>query len=455
MTAGTEASDRDGWAIEKRLLIGVTIVFVVLNVGLRLIAAPPETLIATDSLTFQRMAEQFLATGAFAEEQRQPLYPLVMAAAIRIGGENGLSLLIGLQIAMLYGTGLIAWAIARPWLYCDAGFVFALVALNPNAIGAAHWPLADTLHALVFTAAVWALLSYGLRGRLWRALACGAALGLAAMTRPESTLLVILLPFAIPMVHWLAKRSRPIRAGLPAGIAAMAVAMAVAFPWILHNNTAGNGLSMTGGSKASDSALGHYAIAEAVRIKSTERAVQEVLREAEPQILAVAGLADADPARQRQFLTRYYLSRTLGVDPTILLGLYSRAWAAQFVSGGAQSVNIVLGLELERSDKFMNEPGAVVAFLDGLKGRPLAAFITVGAVAFAVVARILGLFGLAVIVLRRHWPLLLVIVAVLAFKGLVHMFFGLSRYRLSVEPLLMILSVFGWQGLRAIRLRGR
>lgn len=451
MNTGPEEPIGNGWGFEKRLLFAITVVFIVLNAGLSVIAVPPEVLIAADSLTFHRMAEQLLATGAFAEEQRQPLYPLLMASAIRLGGENGLALLIAAQIAMLYGTGLISWAIARPWLDRGAGAVFCLVVLNPNAVGAAHWPLADTLHALIFTVAVWALLSYGLRGRMWLALVCGAALGLAAMTRPESTLLVFLLPIAIPLVHWLAKRPRPIRTGLPAGIAAMAIAMAVALPWALHNNAAGSGLAMTGGSKASDSAVGHYAIAEAARTGSTEQAVAAALRQAEPAVLANAGLADADPAEQRQYLTSYYLGRLMEVDPELLLGLYAKAWVAQFVSGGAQSLNTLIGLEVERGDKIMNEPGATAAFFEGLQGQPLASLITMGAVGFAVLARILGLAGLVVIALRRHWPLLLVIVCVLLFKGLVHMFFGLSRYRLPVEPLLMILAVFGWQSLRSLR----
>jgi 4-amino-4-deoxy-L-arabinose transferase-like glycosyltransferase len=443
-------STGEDWALEKRLLIGVTVVFAALNVGLRFIFAAPETLIEADSLTLLRMAEQFLATGTFAEETRQPLYPVIMAAALRLGGDSGLSLLISLQIAMLYGTGLFAWAIARPWLHGASAVVFGLVILNPNAIGFAHWPLADTLHALIFTAAMWAILSYALKGRMSRAAVCGIALGLAAMTRPETTLLVYFLPIAFPLVHWLAKRPKPIRDGVPAGLVAIAFALAMALPWMIHNNAAGNGFSMTGGSKASDSSIGHFAIIEAARINSTEAAEWRNLKELEPQILAEAGLADATQQDQRQFLTRYYLGRTFEASPVIILKLYAKAWVAQFASGGAQSINLLLGYELDRTDKFMNEKGAISAFFGGMKGEPVAVAITIGAVAFSLLARVLGLIGLVVVTVRRHWALLLVIIAVVAFKGLVHLFFGLSRYRLSVEPSLMILAVYGWQGLRSV-----
>ena len=69
--AGAQASSSGaGWDFETRMLLWITIGFAVLNVGLRFVAVSPEALITADSLTFQRMAEQFLSAGAFAEEQR-------------------------------------------------------------------------------------------------------------------------------------------------------------------------------------------------------------------------------------------------------------------------------------------------------------------------------------------------------------------------------------------------
>ena len=73
MAGAQSGSPGAGWEFETRLLLWVTIGFAVLNVGLRFVAVSPEALIAADSFTFQRMAEQFLSAGAFAEEQRQPL----------------------------------------------------------------------------------------------------------------------------------------------------------------------------------------------------------------------------------------------------------------------------------------------------------------------------------------------------------------------------------------------
>jgi hypothetical protein len=56
MTTDAKVPNSVGWGIEAQVLVGVTVVFVALNVGLGFIFAAPETLIAADSLTLQRMA---------------------------------------------------------------------------------------------------------------------------------------------------------------------------------------------------------------------------------------------------------------------------------------------------------------------------------------------------------------------------------------------------------------
>ena len=44
---------------------------------------------------------------------------------------------------------------------------------------------------------------------------------------------------------------------------------------------------------------------------------------------------------------------------------------------------------------------------------------------------------------RQHWSLLLVVVAMISYFALVHLFVGNSRYRLAVEPALVLLFLYG------------
>ena len=74
---------------------------------------------------------------------------------------------------------------------------------------------------------------------------------------------------------------------------------------------------------------------------------------------------------------------------------------------------------------------------------PSARIISAVCLVFVIVARAIGLIGLISITPRRYWSLLLVLCSVIAYFALVHLFVGNSRYRISIEPALMLLFLFG------------
>jgi CHASE2 domain-containing sensor protein len=87
------------------------------------------------------------------------------------------------------------------------------------------------------------------------------------------------------------------------------------------------------------------------------------------------------------------------------------------------------------------------AGLDALsEASPWAAAITIAGFALVIPLRLLGLIGIVVAWRRRLFPELAIICAVVAYFAIIHLFVGNSRYRLPVEPLLLLLAVYGWQG---------
>lgn len=438
-------------AIEGRVLLGAAAAFVPVHVAIFAFGVNAQALIEADALTFHRMALQFLASADFGEQQRQPLYPLLIAGALRIAGERGMDLLVAAQVAMAFGTGMVARQMFRPWLGgAGSAVLFALVILNPNAVALAHWPLADTLNALVFSCSVWALLAYARDARVWQAGVCGLALGLSAVTRPETQFLLYVLPLAPPLASIVAAppRFREPRV-LVSGLVATAAALVVVLPWAMQVRSVDDAYVLSSATKTLENARGHYALIEAERTGYTQADIVERLMAEE----AVAAEQQQDRA---QILANNYIRQIFTSDPIIVGRLFAKAWIAQFASGGAQSLNRVLGISFERPDKILNQPGAVSAFFGTLAGQSVAGtLVTILAVGLALLLRGLGLVGLMFLIVRRLWLLLLVIGVVLSFKAGVHLFYGLARYRLSVEPLLMMLAVFGWQQLRAAFLRRR
>jgi 4-amino-4-deoxy-L-arabinose transferase-like glycosyltransferase len=434
----------------RRFLLAVTVTFVLINTVLLIFSGPTKQLIEADSLTLYRMAMQFLKGGVFLEEQRQPLYPLVMAAVFWIFNPDNFTALIILQAGLLYITGVVIWYVARVWIPGAAHWIFALTVLNPNALGNVHMPLADSLFSVLITISVWCVLKFAISGKLRFIVTTGVALGLAILTRPEAKFLIYILPLAAPVIAAVSGRIRQAPVAILAALFAVVVVWLIALPWAMHNQSAGFGLVLNSGEKAADNARGHFALIEADRQQRKQQQIIQDLYEQEKDLLDVAGLKNSTVSQTRNFLFGHYISRIFTSDPVILFKLYSKAWVAQFVSGGAQTLNTVLGIDISTQDKLMNRNDWLRSFADGLKGQStVGAIITIVCIGFALVLRAAGLVGIVVMVLRRHWPLLIVILALVGFKALIHLFYGLSRYRLPVEPLLMILAVYGFDGLRA------
>ena len=81
--------------------------------------------------------------------------------------------------------------------------------------------------------------------------------------------------------------------------------------------------------------------------------------------------------------------------------------------------------------------------------------ITVMALVFVVALRGLGLVGIAWMFMRRHYAVLLSCAGLIVYFAIIHLFTGNSRYRLPVEPALILLAHYGVDGLRARLCRER
>ncbi len=94
-------------------------------------------------------------------------------------------------------------------------------------------------------------------------------------------------------------------------------------------------------------------------------------------------------------------------------------------------------------------------FLAIRKNGPGALAISAVALGFVLFLRVLGIAGLVTLVRRREWRVFLVIVAAAAYFNFVYPFYGNSRFRIGVDPLLILLALYGFSGLREARRRRR
>jgi len=66
---------------------------------------------------------------------------------------------------------------------------------------------------------------------------------------------------------------------------------------------------------------------------------------------------------------------------------------------------------------------------------------------FAVIARLVGFAGFVSLIRKKEFALLMVLVGLIGYFVAVHLFHGNSRYRIPVEPAMMMLVLYGLQAM--------
>jgi 4-amino-4-deoxy-L-arabinose transferase-like glycosyltransferase len=204
-------------------------------VALRLVhvlAIAPSTAIFTDGYFFHWVGravaeghgyvnptELFFHGHSVPTATHPPLYTLVIAAVTKLGitgdeAQRALGCVFGAVTIALVGL------LGRRVAGAAVGLVAAaLAACHPLLIAADGALMSETLYGLLIALVL--LAAYRLRDEpsTWRAVALGAAIGLAALTRPEALLLLPLL--LVPRWRWFA-------------VACVATALVV-LPWTIRN----------------------------------------------------------------------------------------------------------------------------------------------------------------------------------------------------------------------------
>jgi 4-amino-4-deoxy-L-arabinose transferase-like glycosyltransferase len=190
--------------------------------------------VAGDGLEFHTLARQlaagdgyveplFLAPGHLPTADKPPLYPLVLAAPALLGAS---SVVWNRIVSCLLGTVLVValGLLGRRVGGERAGLAAAaLGAVYPVFVALDGSVRSESLYAPLVAFAL--LAAYRLRDRpsVRRAAVLGAVVGLAALTRSEAVLLLVLAPVAAP-----AGRGRAL-------IAAVLACVLVLSPWLIRN----------------------------------------------------------------------------------------------------------------------------------------------------------------------------------------------------------------------------
>lgn len=184
---------------------------------------------------------EFAASGMLVESAGDPpLYPLFLAAFSSLGLDTvtwhrGASTLAGGALVVL--VGLFARRLAGDQFGRTAGDLAGVVAALLAAVHPLLWVndimlLSEGLYQPLIVVAVWAGYAWTREPTLRRMAFLGAAIAVAALARPEAVSLFGFL--VLPLIAWgnsLGWRTRLCQAGVGLGIG-----VAVLAPWLLYNN---------------------------------------------------------------------------------------------------------------------------------------------------------------------------------------------------------------------------
>lgn len=199
--------------------------------------------VVNDSLSYVQPAWELLhGQGFYPLFKRPPLYPLFVAGAIGVFGDDPQAIAV-LQHVLGLVTVVIAICMARLIGGRVAGVVAGtLTALSATLIVTEHYLMSESLFSLLLCGALLLFFLAQQRNARVLYLLTGLCLGLAALTRP---LAQIVLPL---LVLWilLQPRSKWRSSLAPAGFLVVAY-LAITVPWMLRNSQEQAAFTLAGG----------------------------------------------------------------------------------------------------------------------------------------------------------------------------------------------------------------
>ena len=384
-----------------------------------------------------------------------PLYSIFLAPFYYLFGTGPLfyiSLVI-LQCAILYLTG---W-ISRFILFFFGGtkkyafLLHALVIFNPNSLITAHLLQSETLFTLFLTLSTFYLFKMVSSKPIKNMILVGVFAGLLALTRPAGLYMIYALPLIVFFIFVVKvsfyKESGNFRI-MSKAIIPLLVALTIVSPWYVRNyiNTGEYFLSTTGGYFFYDNHIqllqrgdGHIH-SDAVKIAHKE--LSDVLGDRGVD-LNCAGDRRHWKCHKHVFSAVLHNVMDRSFESHAKALAYS--WGVLYLSGGASNIRNYLGYSGNQ---------AIVTFqhetFDGINsikklfqnaGFPYTVLLIV-TMLFVLVTRLMALIGIFIAVYKKENT---IYIAILLFElvlfTIMYLYLGQSRFRVPLEPILMLLAV--------------
>jgi len=426
----------------------LSILFVVISLAIRLFADPSCLEVGgtcaqqTDryGIAIVKLFEEHgaLVTPGNASEPltiHPPGYALIMGVLNRIFGDPYIPIVV-LQVILLLVLGLFMRNFTNSLLPGYGTLAMALIVFNPNVLGQVNVVQTDGLHLVFLTGSFLAAMSMSRKPSIAAGLMCGLLLGITLYIRPQiAQVAVVSMPITFPILAALGGHRQMFGRSLLSGCLGALLAFGMVSPWLLHQNAAGENFRMS--SKADEHLLlldslmylnadrpGTTVASE--RIDFTKRE-NTAFRKAYPNWESISQVQKTK--FESDYIRAYYIEFPFS-GFTFLQALIT-SWARVLLSGGEGDIHRLFGIE------FQSEENPVAFYL-----------IKAVALSYAVILRLVAILGLIEIVRRGHYAFLVISLGLISMFVVSTLLVGQPRYRLAVEPQLMLMAVYGIAGMK-------
>lgn len=458
--------------IAKRKLLVTFLVYACAVAIVRLFAVDNAAwLVGADMSAYILPAQGLLQNGTFAPPNADelttfltPLYSTLIAANIWVFGDDaGLYATIYQQTVLLFLTGLLVAmivALTHPHL---AFVALLLMIFNPNSFVAAHGIQTETLFTFLLALTLLLFFWYVRTYRFWLLPALGLLVAAMAYCRPTGVYLGLAIPIGAAIYATIDSptfREGIIRAGKEAArsLTVVVVAAVLLSPWYVRNH------SLVGEYVLSTN-LGLYLRDNIMYVytKTSGRPVQEMSRyfdERFDDYLKRHGSKPRDQmnaAEESRAMAKFTMLELREQPIASIVVAAAQSVVFLYGSGGTGTLRDLWDIEgqgihaIESQEGDGSVFGSAILFLERIS--PGYLLIVFTGLAYVFLMRLLGLVGFVAMLKSRHWREFVIYAGMLALFTAMYLFLGQPRFRLPLEPILVIIAVWGWDALGRLRQR--
>ena len=441
------------------------IIFIIVNIVLYVFSYNNATFIeAADASQYYGPALSFVEHGRFSSSDGvpatfgTPLYSIFLAIPISIFGLEESSLaVVFLQSMLLYLTGFFSREILLQFSSRFGLLLHALVIFNPNSLITAHLAQSETLFTFIFVWSILTAIKIINHPSLKNIIILGFLTGLAVLTRPVAFYLMVVWPAFILIALIVNNRSNIgnyvslYTGNLIAKLLIITlVGGLVIAPWYVRNYVKFGEVFLT-------SNAGAYLQAQYTQLKNKGSGWSMSDADKEHRKIFSAYLSKENKTdfcleNDRDWscnadLSRASLNAIIGEPIPSHIKALSDSWLTLFFSGGASNIRNYLGFNgksviVSYQNNAFNGLNSVFNLLKNMNLEYLIIFIIT--TSFSVFARIAGLAGVFYILKNKHYRSygMILIEVLILFVG-AYLYLGQSRFRVPLEPILMLFVVIG------------